>query len=198
MSCETEKFTGSGNVISITRDLEDFTAIVANNALEINIVHGPVQQVELMVNDNLEDRFLTQVNDGTLVVSIASGSYDNATFRVNVQVPDLNRVQFNDATVGNLDYETDQFELIAKDASDVNMQGTADQLTIRMEDAAFVSGFSFVSTIVNVTAEDAATLEITCNETLNGEVRDAVEVVFKGNHELLVSMSSAGTITDAN
>ena len=198
VSCGEEEFTGSGNIITVIREVEAFSSIEANNALEVKVSQGPNQLVEVTVNDNLQNQILTQVSNGTLVIALVAGSFDNATFVVNVQVPDLDRFRLNDATRATISFDTDQLDLSVNDAANLRLEGTADTLNISSDNAALVSGFSFSADVVNVTSRGASAIEITCNSELNGTVRDAARVLYKGFPEIKATTSDAGRITNSN
>lgn len=196
--CGEEQFIGSENIISITRELDAFTAIEANNALRVNISQASIQQIEVIANDNLQRRIQTQVTDGRLVISLDAGSFQNATLIVNVQVPDLEQVQLNDATLANISMVTDQLDLVVKDASNVTLEGAVDVLNVNVDNAAMINGFSHTARVVNVTAKGASRLEITSQDELNGVVRDAARVLYKGNPDITITSSDAGRIINAN
>ncbi|MEO0338127.1 MAG: head GIN domain-containing protein [Bacteroidota bacterium] len=196
--CSSDDFNGSDNIISITRSLASFDKIVAENALTVNVIEGNTQNVEIQVNENLQDQIRTQVSNGTLTISLERGSYRNATFEVYIQLPDLERLQLDDATEGEIVFDLDQLELELNGSAKLDLSGSAQTLTINNNNAGEIDGFSFTTATLNVEARDAAELEITCTNTLNGSVQNAAEVRYRGIPDVNATTSDAGKIINAN
>jgi len=197
-SCSEEDFIGSDNIVNVVREVPSFSKIVVQDVVRVNVIQAAVQQVEVAVNDNLLNQLRTNVQDNTLIISMENGSYDNASFQVNIQLPDLDRLQLDDATKGTLNFNLDQLEIEVNGSSDLQLMGTAQNLIIRNNDAGDIRGFDFFTDVLNITARDASETEITCDQELNGSVRDAAAVRYKGNPTINANISDAGAITDRN
>ena len=196
--CSDEDFTGSDNIITITRDLASFNKIVAETDLKVNVMQGPTQLVNVRVNDNLQNQLITRVNNNTLTISLESGSYDNATFELDIQMPELERFQLDDNTQGSIVFDLDQLIVEVNGSSELDLEGSAQTLVVRNNDAGEISGFSFIANVVEVDARNASKLEINCKDTLNGRVTQAAEVRYRGQPVVNATSNEAGEIIDAN
>jgi len=197
-ACSNNSFIGSDNIVTITRDLAEFTKIEAEDALDLKINQGDEQLLEVMVNDNLQDQLITVVRNNTLSISIANGSFQNETFVVNITIPMLESLRLADATNAAVDFTSAELEFDINDASELNLRGSSETLDLKVYDASTVSGFSFSTEVLNTTCEDASEIEITCNSELNGTVRDASIVSYRGMPVINASTSDEGEIIDAN
>jgi len=191
-------FVGSDTLVTITRDFSSFDRIIANDDLEVNVIQGNTQLVEIKVNENLQDQLITRVNNNTLDISLESGSYQNEKFEVNIEVPNLVRLQLNDNTKARVNYSTNELELDVNDSSALNLRGTCNILNIDNNDDGAVSGFAFTTEILNTTSDDASEIQIVCNGELNGNVSDAASVRYRGMPTINAKTSDAGQIIDAN
>ncbi|MDA9844191.1 DUF2807 domain-containing protein [Flavobacteriaceae bacterium] len=197
-SCSKDDFDGSDTLITITRDLPDFTRVLAENDMEVEIVYGDTQTVEITVNDNLQNQLRTNVSNNTLRISLEDGSYDNAVFKTKIQIPNFERLQLNDNTRGKVDYSASQLEFEVKGSSVLDLQGSANVITTIIRDNGEINGFSFTTDVLNTTSRDASELTITCDDEINGTVQQASEVRYRGTPSINAQTSDAGQIINAN
>jgi len=198
-SCDLDnQFDGSDDLIILSRDLPEFNKISAGSDMIVNVTQGPIQDVQITVNSNLQDKLLTTVSNETLNISLKNGNYRNTTFIVNIQIPELNRLEFQDHVIGEVFYNGESLELDINDASELEIYGQANTLQVSLKDAAKIKGYSFISETLNASLSDAAILEITCNGQLNGSAKDASKVRYKGNPILNFSTKDAATISNEN
>jgi len=195
---DSEEFDGSDNIITVSRDFSEFVKIDAEDDLDVNIMQGNKQKVEIMVNDNLQEQLLTRVDDNTLFVGLANGSYSNETFVVNIELLNLESIRLEDNTRGVADVSTDVLELDVNDSAELMLSGSSETLNLNINDAGLLNGFSFTTNILNTTSTDASEVEITCNSELNGSVNDASELRYKGMPVVNAITSDNGKIIDAN
>ena len=198
LSCSDDELTGSGTIITEELNLPAFTQVDAQDVMTVNISEGAEQLVELTVNENLRDKIIIEVDNGTLKLSLASGSFSNATFEAQIQLPTLEKVALNDNTDGMVDFTTDQLRIEVSEAASLSLQGSANTLTTITQDAAKIDGFSFTTDILETSSSDASELNISCTSTLNGTVSDAAKVFYKGMPSNNISLSDNGQVIDAN
>ncbi len=197
-SKSNDRFNGSDNIITLTRDLPGFTEIVAESSLSVNITHNNTQIVEVRVNDNLQDQLLTSVSDGTLFISIADGNYRNDNFEVNIQLPNLAKLALDDDTRGKVKFTADQLEFKVNDSAELTLEGSSEILNTMIDDDGKISAFSFKAAVVNATVNDDSELEITCTKELNGTVNDDSEISYRGMPAINVQTSDNGKVLNAN
>ncbi|WP_422105232.1 GIN domain-containing protein [Winogradskyella sp.] len=197
-NCSNPDFEGSDTIITVTRDLSEFTKVKAQNDLDVSITQGDEQRVDVVVNDNLQNNLRTEVSNGTLNISLADGSYDNASFTVNIQIPNLERLQLNDNTRGVVNFVTEQIEFEIKGSSELELYGGAEILNTILRDAGKLHGFSFSTHVLNTISRDASELRITCIEDLNGTIAQASKVYYQGQPVVNVQTSEAGQLINSN
>lgn len=197
-SCSAEEFDGSDTIITVTRDLPVFNKIITEDIVEVEVIQGDIHLVEITVNDNLVNQLRTIVSNNTLRITMEDGSYDNAVFIVSIQTPDFERLQLNDKTKGTVNYDANQLEFEVGGLSVLNLQGNADLTNISIRDAGTINGFSFTTNILNATLRDATELNITCDDEMNGTVKQAAELRYRGSPTINAQTADAGQIINAN
>lgn len=193
-----DDFTGSDTIITVTRELSSFTKILAQDDLTVKVRQGTAQLVEVTVNDNLQNQLKTEVDNNTLNIALENGSYSNANFEVNILMPDLESLQLNDNTRGDIALDLNELELTVNGSSELQLAGSAQTLNINNNDAGEIEGFDFTTAVLNINARDASELEITCSDELNGTVNQAATVRYRGTPTINASTSEDGQIIDAN
>lgn len=192
------QYNGFDDLVMLSRELPAFNKIEASTDLVVNVSQGPVQDVQITANVNLQDRLQTVVSNNTLNISLKNGNYRNTTFIVDIQVPSLSRLEFKDHVFGELFFDGENIDLEVKDASELELYGKAKTLTINLKDAGKIHGYSFISETVNASLRDASILVISCTERLNATAKNASKIRYKGNPILNVTTSDAAKIEKVN
>lgn len=87
-SCKMRRITGSGNIITKTRQLNSFTSISARGGITVDIQYGPQTSVVVEADDNLEPYIETKVVGGKLSIAIEKyTSFRNTTMLVHITMP---------------------------------------------------------------------------------------------------------------
>lgn len=197
-SCSKVDFEGSDSLVTVTRSLANFSRVNVQTDLDVNIIQGDTQEVEIFVNDNLQNQLKTEVSNNTLNIFLEKGSYKDATFVLNITMPSLSSIQLNDRTRANVNFTTDQLEALVNDASELTLSGSSNVLVAEVKDAGILNGFSFTTEILNTVLRDASELRITCNESLNGTVYQASKLYYKGSPSIQAETKEDGEIINSN
>jgi hypothetical protein len=198
--CDNDQLEGSGNIISDDRSGDSFSAIDVSDALDVTINQGSEHRVIVRGDDNLITRIITSVSNGVFTARLQSGSYRNVDFSIEVTVPTLERINFNDAVNGDLINFTASEPLTVElnDASRLDMSGSAPSLILDINDASNLDAFSFTTEVCTADVNDASSVRLTVNDRLEGSVSDASSFRFRGNPTLDISTSGASQVIDAN
>lgn len=93
----TKSIRGSGNTITETRNIPAITSVQLEGSAEVEIMQGNVQSVTVSGYENLVPIFITQVNNGNLVLRFEDPYYNvrRNNIKVTIVVPDLLAVRSN-------------------------------------------------------------------------------------------------------
>ncbi|MEL6561031.1 MAG: DUF2807 domain-containing protein [Bacteroidota bacterium] len=196
--CNEPDFVGSDTLVTLDRQLPAFTSIEVSTDLEVKISKGAQQQVKVTSNDNLSEQLKTVVSNGQLAIELESGSYDDATFIVEIQLPELELLELNDNTRANLAFDNERMSIIVKGSSTAEISGNTDALNTEVRDNGTIRGFQYTARQVNTQSRDASLLEINCVEQLSGSVNQAAEVIYTGSPTLNISQSENGRVRKLN
>ena len=89
-------------------------------------------------------------------------------------------------------------EIVINDAAKLQLEGGAQLLQVKNNDAGKIMGFEFVADQLDIRAKDASESEFSCVNALIGNVTQAAVVRYKGYPNIDASTSEDGRIIDAN
>ena len=113
---------GNGNVTTQERQVSSFEAIKVGCAINLYIQQGQQQLVKVETDDNLQDKIITKVSNGTL--NLSCNNINNASkMNVYVTVVNLNNLDASGAAkvIGETSIKSEVFGLYASGASKVRM-----------------------------------------------------------------------------
>ena len=193
---------GSGKLIKETRVVENFNAIKAGGAFNINVIKGSPQSLIIETDDNLMELITSKVKNGELKLS-TDGNINNSTkMNVYITIPSLKALDLSGACelTSESRFESDNMEIEQSGAASSFIKIHCNKLDIDISGAANIniSGYSQkleaeVSGASNINAYDlevenavidcsgAASTKITVNKSLNGEASGASSIKYKGN-----------------
>ena len=135
--------TGSGNIVTEGRTVDDFQRIEIGSAVNVELVVEPGAKTTVSVtyDDNLIDRVKTEVRSATLVISLdGSVSTLGGGRFVSVTVDSLEAIEVSGAVDLKGSGEVNTYDLAVSDASDVDLRDLiANEVTIQVDGASEVS-----------------------------------------------------------
>jgi len=181
---------GTGSITTQEREVPAFDAIKVGCAINLYISQGDKQMVKVVTDENLQDRIITKVANGTL--SLSCDNIKDAT-KMNVYVTAVNLSKIDASGASKVTGET----LLKSDAFGLYTSGAA-KTTLNIE----------TGTFNNETSGAASNTISLAAKTANTEVSGAGFLALKGSAEMhKTQVSGAGSLkalefitdnTDAN
>jgi hypothetical protein len=112
---------GDGQRTEETRDLHDFSSVIADGSLDVQVTQGDTTSVVVSIDSNLQHRVRTEVLDGHLLVDVRDSIGDTvAGPHVIVTIPLLHNARL----VGSGGLSAGAFRQV--DAVDLSLEGSGD------------------------------------------------------------------------
>ena len=187
------------------RQVEKFNAIVVSSAFDVIVTQSNETVVVVSAADvSQRDLILTEVNNGTLVISLKKSNMDwrgNMKLRAYISVPDVNKIELNGASDLKLEgtFKTEDLEirltgasdmtgnveatnlrLSSSGSSDFKIGGKAENLRINLSGSSDVKAFDMVSDYCDISGSGSSDVEITVNKELKVNISGASNVSYKG------------------
>ncbi len=104
---------GSGDLATEGRDFTDFTFIEVGWGFEVEISRSDSYSINLTADDNLFDHIEVSQTGNTLTIGLKWGySYQSATLRAEIIMPELYELQFSGGTHGTVEGFSSSHELV--------------------------------------------------------------------------------------
>lgn len=199
-SCTDDKITGSGKLITETREVSEFTSINSEGVFEINIVENETQSVEVTADDNIIHNVQTTVSGKELSLYLKGDSYENITLKSNIEVVGLNGI--SNSGVGDINADgiknEGSFRVINSGTADISINGESTNLDIMNEGTGDFKGFSFEVNSCEIENVGSGDIEVNCSESLDITITGSGDVYYKGYPTINVKVSGSGKVVDAN
>jgi hypothetical protein len=210
---------GSGNIITETRELDDFRAIEVDYPAQVFISQGDTQSLELEADDDFLPGLKTEVRNGTLEIFYRSedGKRVNPTktVKITVVVQDLTEVQFSSAGELTIDQlETDNLQVALTGAGNVHLvdilvqhlsmnlsgagsttaSGRADNFDVDISGFGDFKGAELHGQEANVKISGAGSATVWVDNELDAEVSGAGSVNYYGTASVTRQINGVGSI----
>ena len=202
----TNSKTGSGNIISNTRDLGSFNAISASGSVNVTLQKGP-QSVVVETDDNIMRYVETAVSDNTLKIRLKNiNNLRNATVNVYVTAPVLKDIDASaSAEIESKGSITSDSEIELKASSGSKIQMDLDAPSVKADAS---SGGSVIASgrTRNLTAKSSSGSNVnalslkaenaTANASSGGSVRVSASISVKAEASSGATVKYTGGATD--
>ncbi len=205
---------------TVTRELEDFSALTIKNSLEVRLVQGQKNEAVISApGSTVEDlaNVKTEVVDGVLsVYRKGKVKYKNGIVVV-LTFKHLNKItqsgaseivtldvirekQFelkgSGAIEADLNIEVTDLILDVSGASDIKLRGLAENFIVRTSGASDVKASSFVANNIDVDISGASDIKVHAVESIKGDATGASSVAISGSPK--VRAINAGGASSVN
>lgn len=207
---------GSGVLRSQERSVLDFHAIDASGALDLEVVQGSPQRVEVSTDDNLLPLLRTEVRGGTLAIEMKSLVDTTGAIRVRITAPAVDAISLSGASDAKIKGFTGQdFQLETSGSGSVTLeamrltgtltietsgssairaQGESRALTINTSGSSNVDTRSLAAASVTVDASGSTDVLVFAKDSLTVDLSGAGSVRYLGEPRVGASVSGSGDI----
>ncbi len=188
---------GSGNVISESRPVQDFTGIELNGGGRLLIEQSDVESLTITADDNLLPDLTAEVRDAKLVL----GTKDFVNIRptglvtYKLLVKKLNSIGVSGgAQIDVKGLRTDSFTVGVSGAGDITITGETEEQTISISGAGKYRAEDFRSKNASVNISGIGSALLAVSDRLDVHVSGAGEVEYIGDPQVIKEVSGAGTV----
>ena len=208
---------GSGNVISQDRHLSGFTGIRVQNGMELTLEQGDSYKVVVEADDNVQPHILTEIENGTLIISSDRNSFRNVTMEVTVTMPTISKIEANSGTSVNskntllgtdvtivatggssveLAIESDKVTAETDNGSSMTLRGKALTLQTTSGAGSNLDAESLVANDVKSQASSGSSVSVHPAVNLNANASSGASISYSGNPATAnVESNSGGSVS---
>jgi hypothetical protein len=183
---------GSGNVATVTRQLEPFHAVSVTNGMTVFVRQGDAPSVDVTADDNLVPMISTTVEGGTLVVTVNGSLTTHNQMRVSVTTatPIDEVSQDGGTTVDIEDFSADTVTVTVSGGSTLRGGGKIGNLNLTTQGGSTADMRNVEAAAVQVSLSTGSTAHVKVSQSITGECTTGSTLKVSG------SASTAGVSTD--
>lgn len=184
-SCKKDLITGSGEIKTEQRNLEDFTAISTEGSSKVHIIKGNVFEVKVKAYANLLPYLETIVQNGKLSIRYKNTSSvrdDNS--EIFITMPALTGLQTFGS--GDIDATGDfngavDFSAEIRGSASINIaNGTAEKLVLQSSGSGNFKSFGLTAQQAQISISGSGDAEITVAQKLKTLINGSGNIYYKG------------------
>lgn len=201
-SCSDEEtISGSGQLITESRDVDFFTKVRSEGIFEVTITQGSSKLLEVTADDNIMNQVRTRVINNELQLYLDDDyNYSGITIRANITTTSLNALV--NSGVGHMQVhdvdESGSFSIYNSGTGDISIDGSAANLSITDEGTGDIRAFDFFVENCSIDIEGSGSVYIHCSDNLDINIEGSGNVHYKGSPAINTSIIGSGQVIDAN
>ena len=213
--------TGSGNIITETRQTADFTGVSVGGAFTMEIKNGPITQVQVEADDNIIGLIETNVSGNVLKIRTRNGSsFSNAHFKVYVTAPEINSIHASGASditstsqlksankifielsgAANIKAAIDAPQVYSSvsGAGTIELSGRTKNYMAKISGSGRIKSAELMSENTDVHVSGAGSAKVHASVNLKANISGAGTVGYSGGAAVQQHISGAGTLNNEN
>jgi hypothetical protein len=201
--CSCHAVTGSGNIKTQTRHLEQFDGVKTSGSIDVEITNDDKQLVTVEADDNILQYVITDVENGLLTVHLRSNQvYHDINVKVYISTPTLNRlyssgsgsitardtltneeIKFEASGSSDIDAVVDApvVSVRSSGSGTIKLRGRTRDLNCRVSGSADVKGSELLSENAEVTVSGSGSAHVFASVSLNAKASGSGDIYYAGN-----------------
>ena len=212
--------TGSGHVISQSRDLKGFTKVAAERGLDVVIEQGDTYSVTVDADDNLQAHIKTTVVGDELKITSDYNSYSNVkSKKVTVKMPKIKAIDAesgasltsagtllsDDITIEassgsevNLNIESDKIVAQASSGSQLTLKGKALSFDTSSSSGSNIEAGNLIANDVTAQASSGSSTEVHAAVSIDAKASSGSSIEYRGAPKKVDKNESSGGSVSPN
>lgn len=201
-SCDSRCINGSGEQVTETRKVNDFSKIEISGGYIIKLVQDSSMSLTVTADDNIQQYVKTEVNGDKLHISNKNICTNSGEVIVIVGVRNLEELKASGAvdvssngkiTTGDLsislsgstkvalDINAARLSTHASGSSEINLKGQASEHDLELSGSSNVNAFDLVTGVYNISTSGSSDCSINVLQELNVHSSGSSSIKYRGN-----------------
>ena len=196
-ACGTSRVSGSGNVVTETRNVSGFDGVIVTGAGNILIDQTGTESLTITTDDNLLQYITTEIRGGKLVIEFKPGvlfdKVKELTFKIGAK--NLNSLQVDGAaTVEGKNIATENLSVGLNGAGVITLSGKATEQNVMLDGVGTYNGAELISQRAQVTDNGTGAAVVRVSDQLDAIVNGFGSIEYIGNPQVTKKVSGIGTV----
>jgi hypothetical protein len=192
--------TGSGDLITESRDVDDFSTIALSGSGNVIIEQNGTESLSIEAEDNLLSVLTSDVSSGTLQLGTREGTTLRPTLPVtyHVTVEDLAGLQLSGSgSVTAAGITTPAISIDISGSGDVSVDGTADDQTVSISGSGNYSAGGLATLNSTTEVSGSGDVSVDVRDDFQAEITGSGNVTYTGDPQVSQDISGSGELRRA-
>ncbi|KGM42745.1 hypothetical protein JY97_11840 [Alkalispirochaeta odontotermitis] len=218
--CSAMSVKGSGNVISESRQLPEFSEIRLEGQGKVSLAQGGQSSLEVTTDDNILPSIKTEVNNGKLIISHEKGrNLRPTTLNFTITVKNLAGISIAGSgdIIGNDEFDSarfyadiagsgdiaininaDRLESSISGSGSISLSGSTNSYDTRITGSGDVDAFEMRAKDASVVITGSGNCRISASDMLRAKITGSGDVLYIGHPRISETITGSGKVKDRN
>ncbi|QPC82311.1 DUF2807 domain-containing protein [Phototrophicus methaneseepsis] len=199
-ACDQAAVHGSGNYVTQTHNIIDFTSLRVETTGEIHITIGESPTLSVAAYENILPLLTFSVEDGVLVLNQAEGTgyVTDQPIAMTITVPTLESIEVaGTANIAIDNLSGDMFTADIRSPGNLTTHGSVTEQTVTVSGTGHYYGFGLQTVTTAITISGAGEAQITASDTLIATLSGEGGVIYQGEPDVTEYITGTGHIQPA-
>ena len=194
-----KKIKGSGNIISESRELNNFTSIILLGSIDVNIKTSESNNCVVVADDNLIPYIKTEVVNNKLNISLNESYASEEKLVVNINTPNYDEVSLSGSgNINILDFKNNNLSLNISGSGNIIGNGEVETLVVKINGSGDVMSKEIISKSATITINGSGDAEVFARDSINAKINGAGNIEYFGNPENVDSIINGSGDINSN
>ena len=175
---------GSGNIISESRELNNFTSIILLGSIDVNIKTSESNNCVVVADDNLIPFIKTEVVNNNLQISINKNYSSIEGIEVNVNAPEYDKVSISGSgDINILDFKNNNLSLNISGSGNITGNGEVETLVVKINGSGNLMSKEIKSKSATITINGSGVGKVFASDSISAKINGSGNIKYFGNPE---------------
>ena len=175
---------GSGNIISESRELNNFTSIILLGSLDVNIKTSESNNCVVVADDNLIPYIKTEVVNNKLNISLNESYSSEEKLVVNINTPNYDEVSLSGSgNINILDFKNNNLSLNISGSGNITGNGEVETLVVKINGSGNLMSKEIKSKFATITINGSGDAEVFASDSISAKINGSGNIEYFGNPE---------------
>ena len=175
---------GSGNIISESRELNNFTSIILLGSIDVNIKTSESNNCVVVADDNLIPFIKTEVVNNKLNISLNESYASEEKLVVNINTPNYDEVSLSGSgNINILDFKNNNLSLNISGSGNITGNGEVETLVVKINGSGNLMSKEIKSKFATITINGSGEAEVFASDSISAKINGSGNIKYFGNPE---------------
>ena len=175
---------GSGNIISESRELNNFTSIILLGSIDVNIKTSESNNCVVVADDNLIPYIKTEVVNNKLNISLNESYSSEEKLVVNINTPNYDEVSLSGSgNINILDFKNNNLSLNISGSGNITGNGEVETLVVKINGSGNLMSKEIKSKSATITINGSGDGEVFASDSISTKINGSGNIKNFGNPE---------------